>query len=428
MKFLKFSSSKSFLNNFFCESTKKNLFTLNFRLYSSFNKKEEDSKKKQKQYKSIKRPNTNKIITNRNINDNLVFKIFKVEQVILENNKKNNLDSKSKIEVIIKNKKKESFFFHFNNLRKSRVLNFFFLYLPKKVFQLSLLALLIYLFYQTNFLSQLVNKFVGDAFIELKKLIMQLYIGDTSLFIDDVLCDIFEDQKFIEGIDNLLIRIYNDPFLKTNVKNLFWEAFSIFLKDMHHGSLLHTLLVNILDDTLFTKVSNKFFFEFFKKIELQGFVEDYLLELFEEKFFRAYLNYIMKSTLLYYVHKSDFKENFRDFIKGFIVKDIIYERVLTYYYMNFNMNHENDYEMDREELEYLFGIKLPYDHQEYIKCVKLDMNNNLLKQKFLTGKTTAIDLFTDNQYDYDPPTLNEEVDDKEEFIPNNSRDELSYKF
>ncbi len=275
--------------------------------------------------------------------------------------------------------------------------------LIKKFIKIILILYTIfYLYKETIFFKKLFNKFVGDALLELKKVLIQFYIRDTNQLMNDILSDILEDEKFVAGLDRLIVSVYKDEYLMTYVKNLFWEAFSIFLKDIHHGSLLHTLLINILDDKLTEKVTKNFFLQFFKKKDFQDLLENYISEILHEPYFRIQLNYVYKSNILYFFNKTHFKTTLKDFIRGFIMKDEIFEHILAFYFSNFNAKDEkSDFESNIKEINYLKNELNPYDDEKYLKCVKLDMNNSALKESFLNGDNTIIDLFNKNTWDYD---------------------------
>lgn len=370
------------------------------------------------QIKTIKPTLTKTIISNRNFKNNLETKLLQVKKDLLALQKlkqENEQNSSLKASITTKKQKQKKIFLLTFLFQKTKSLIKKLIRLTRFLAHIGTITVIIYLFYQLNFFNKLLNKFVSEVFSEFKKLIKQLYLGNTVELTNDILCDILEDPKFVAGVDSVIQKIYFHEYLRTNVKNVFWEAFSIFLKDMHSGSLLHTLLVSCLDDRLFEKVSREVFLNFVKSNDFQNQLEKILSDLTCDETFRAILNFLLKRNLLHYVHKPNFIDELRDFIKGFLARDYVFDRIFAYYYVNFNSKEQHDVFNEKKEVELLLGLRPAFDDQIYMKCARIDLSDKVLIDKFLSGKMDLLDLFKDKKFDFDPLLLNNGGNDEDYF-------------
>lgn len=290
------------------------------------------------------------------------------------------------------------------------------MYLIRKTFEILIIGFFLYCLYSFDIFRKLLDRFIIDTCREFLKLLKQMYIGKYKYIINDVLCDILEHPLFHSAIDKILIDVYKNDYLITYVRNLFYELFSIYLKDPLHGSFINTLFVNLLGDRKFEELSIKFFRDFFNKEEFYNILIEYICEILHDDMFRVYFNYFIKSNLLHFIRKPDFKDNLKDFIVKMINDEYIFERVLGYYYINLHAKEQPDLERDETELSFLFGLKYPYDKCEnYLKSIKLDINDQKTRDLFLLDKLPLSDILATDKFDFDPLTLNKGIPQHYEF-------------
>jgi len=417
MKSLNVHKANSFLFIIIKNKLKTNLYQNQNRYFYSFI----TTKAADDPIKNLNPVLTKTIISNRNFKNNLQTKLLKIHKEISNEQK-----AKREKELYLSNPNQP----RYPKQKKIFILTFLFrlikfiinklMRLTRFLAHIGTISLLIYLFYQFNFFNKLLNKFVPEAFSEFKKLLKQLYIGNTVQFTNDLLCDILEDPKFTAEMQSLIQQIYYHDLLKTNVKNLFWEAFAIFLKNIHTGSLFNTWLVSCLDDRLFETVSRKVFLNFVKSTDFQNQLERILSEITCDETFRAILNYFLKRNMMHYVQKKDFHDSVSDFTKGFLSKEYVFDRIFAYYYINFISQDQNRFiHKKNKEFKMFDGLRPAYDDQMYMKCARIDLSDKDLIEKFLNGNMNLLDVFKDKKFDFDQMLINNR-NRKEDFFSNNN--------
>ena len=129
-----------------------------------------------------------KFSSHRNFKNNLISQYIQITKDKSINKKQNSLFSY----LFFPQKKIPK---NFKKINKRNFRKFFILL--KKISELLLISIFLYIFYNNKLIKNIINKLFQDFYFEIKKLLQQLYIGQNlSYIINDILCDFIEDPRF----------------------------------------------------------------------------------------------------------------------------------------------------------------------------------------------------------------------------------------
>lgn len=327
---------------------------------------------------------------------------LKIKKIKKENSQENNSD-------LNKNYKQKLPFGFITKLKKIKIKKFLLLLkqIIKKIIEIYLITFIIYILYHNPTIKKILEKVKHDSSKEFTKLIKQLYLPDLEKTVNIILCDLIEEPRFGNAINNLLVLLYCDQYFMTNSRNLIWELLSIYLRDPYYGAYFNNYLIEFLLEENLESKGKKFFFNFIQREEVYKFILDFFIKVVEHDYFSYCISYVLHLySMQFTIEGNKGKKIFTMVDKNIKREDLIF-RVASINFVGSQVPEKRQNEFNYYERLVKLGHVKTGDTSEYFTVNRLDLEDEDLVNDILEGKKDTYDILLDNKLTIDHNELND---------------------